>query len=77
MTRKCENILGLIFQRSEIINAIYEPTEEECEWKADVEEEISVSILIGSHQYLKLWHETKFNTVTKVEKHFGCIMITC
>lgn len=54
MTRKCENILGLIFQRSEIINAIYEPTEEECEWKADAEEEISVSILISSHQYLKL-----------------------
>lgn len=53
MTRKFENILGLIFQRSEIINAIYEPTEEECEWKADADEEISVSILIGSHQYLK------------------------
>lgn len=54
MTRKFENILGLIFQRSEIINAIYEPTEEECEWKADADEEISVSISIGSHQYLKL-----------------------
>ncbi|NXF44775.1 NP1L1 protein, partial [Oceanites oceanicus] len=31
----------LFDKRSEIINAIYEPTEEECEWKADVEEEIS------------------------------------
>lgn len=44
----------LFDKRSEIINAIYEPTEEECEWKADVEEEISVSIIIRSHQYLKL-----------------------
>ncbi|CAM4469944.1 unnamed protein product [Lepidochelys olivacea] len=31
----------LFDKRSEIINAIYEPTEEECEWKADAEEEIS------------------------------------
>ncbi|NXK98718.1 NP1L1 protein, partial [Formicarius rufipectus] len=31
----------LFDKRSEIINAIYEPTEEECEWKADLEEEIS------------------------------------
>ncbi|NWS10268.1 NP1L1 protein, partial [Pachyramphus minor] len=31
----------LFDKRSEIINAIYEPTEEECEWKADIEEEIS------------------------------------
>lgn len=54
VARKCESNLCLIFQRSEIINAIYEPTEEECEWKADVEEEISVSILICSHQYIKL-----------------------
>ncbi|KAJ6651608.1 hypothetical protein lerEdw1_020809 [Lerista edwardsae] len=36
---------SLIFQRSEIINAIYEPTEEECEWKTDVEEEISSNFL--------------------------------
>ncbi|KAJ6651453.1 hypothetical protein lerEdw1_021026 [Lerista edwardsae] len=33
----------LFDKRSEIINAIYEPTEEECEWKTDVEEEISNS----------------------------------
>ncbi|OPJ80350.1 nucleosome assembly protein 1-like 1 [Patagioenas fasciata monilis] len=31
----------LFDKRSEIINAIYEPTEEECEWKADAEEDIS------------------------------------
>ncbi|NXR91377.1 NP1L1 protein, partial [Hypocryptadius cinnamomeus] len=31
----------LFDKRSEIINAIYEPTEEECEWKADADEEIS------------------------------------
>ncbi|MGH0170475.1 UNVERIFIED_CONTAM: hypothetical protein FKN15_059074, partial [Acipenser sinensis] len=28
-------------QRSEIINAAYEPTDEECEWKADEEEELT------------------------------------
>jgi len=50
ISRIYESILGSIFQRSEIINAIYEPTEEECEWKADAEEEISVSIIISSHQ---------------------------
>ncbi|KAF7248652.1 Nucleosome assembly protein 1-like 1-B [Varanus komodoensis] len=33
----------LFDKRSEIINAVYEPTEEECEWKTDAEEEISVS----------------------------------
>ncbi|ERE83488.1 nucleosome assembly protein 1-like 1 isoform 1 [Cricetulus griseus] len=31
----------LFDKRFEIINAIYEPTEEECEWKPDEEEEIS------------------------------------
>ncbi|KAI2567110.1 NAP1L1 isoform 14, partial [Pan troglodytes] len=33
----------LFDKRFEIINAIYEPTEEECEWKPDEEDEISVS----------------------------------
>uniref|UniRef100_A0A2K6N2W3 Nucleosome assembly protein 1 like 1 n=1 Tax=Rhinopithecus bieti TaxID=61621 RepID=A0A2K6N2W3_RHIBE len=32
----------LFDKRFEIINAIYEPTEEECEWKPDEEDEISV-----------------------------------
>ncbi|KFO31575.1 Nucleosome assembly protein 1-like 1 [Fukomys damarensis] len=31
----------LVDKQFEIINAIYEPTEEECEWKPDEEEEIS------------------------------------
>ena len=31
----------LFDKRFEIINAIYEPTEEECEWKPDEEDEIS------------------------------------
>uniref|UniRef100_A0A2K5QNP0 Nucleosome assembly protein 1 like 1 n=1 Tax=Cebus imitator TaxID=2715852 RepID=A0A2K5QNP0_CEBIM len=31
----------LFDKRFEIINAIYEPTEEECEWKADEEDEMS------------------------------------
>ncbi|KAL6029960.1 hypothetical protein STEG23_034216 [Scotinomys teguina] len=31
----------LFDKRFEIINAIYEPTEEECEWKADEEEEVA------------------------------------
>lgn len=47
---KPERLHGFIFQRSEIINAIYEPTEEECEWKADAEEEISVSISTVSEE---------------------------
>ncbi|KAK6488303.1 nucleosome assembly protein 1-like 1-A isoform X2 [Huso huso] len=33
----------LFDKRSEIINAAYEPTDEECEWKADEEEELTVS----------------------------------
>ena len=32
---------SLFDKRFEIINAIYEPTEEECEWKPDEEDEIS------------------------------------
>ena len=35
----------LFDKRFEIINAIYEPTEEECEWKPDEEDEVSVSTL--------------------------------
>ncbi|MGH0144163.1 UNVERIFIED_CONTAM: hypothetical protein FKN15_006993 [Acipenser sinensis] len=31
----------LFDKRSEIINAAYEPTDEECEWKADEEEELT------------------------------------
>lgn len=30
-------------QRSEIVTAAYEPTDEECEWKTDEEEELTVS----------------------------------
>lgn len=30
-------------QRSDIVKAAYEPTDEECEWKADEEEELTVS----------------------------------
>lgn len=30
-------------QRSDIIRAAYEPTEEECEWKQPEDEELSVS----------------------------------
>ena len=33
----------LSLQRSDIVKAAYEPTEEECEWKADEEEELTVS----------------------------------
>ena len=36
---------SLLDKRFEIINAIYEPTEEECEWKPDEEDEVSVSTL--------------------------------
>nr|XP_054094606.1 nucleosome assembly protein 1-like 1 isoform X8 [Callithrix jacchus] len=35
----------LFDKRFEIINAIYEPTEEECEWKPDEEDEISSFVL--------------------------------
>ena len=38
----------LFDKQFEIINAIYEPTEEECEWKPDEEDEISVGIIIFS-----------------------------
>eukprot|EP00064_Thunnus_orientalis_P005630 superscaffoldBa00000561_g5644 len=31
-------------ERSDIVKAAYEPTDEECEWKADEEEELTVSI---------------------------------
>lgn len=31
------------FQRSEIVTSAYEPTDEECEWKTDEEEELTVS----------------------------------
>lgn len=33
----------LCFQRSDIVRAAYEPTDEECEWKQDEEEELTVS----------------------------------
>lgn len=40
-----EILLRLCFtaQRSDIVRAAYEPTDEECEWKADEEEELTVS----------------------------------
>ncbi|KAM3821944.1 LOW QUALITY PROTEIN: nucleosome assembly protein 1-like 1 [Vipera latastei] len=41
LERKCATLYQPLFdKRSEIINAV-EPTEEECEWKTDTEEEIS------------------------------------
>merc|ERR1712131_333313 len=33
----------LFDKRSDIVKAVYEPTDEECEWKADEEEELTVS----------------------------------
>merc|ERR1712212_490417 len=30
-------------KRRDVVKAIYEPTDEECEWKADEEEELTVS----------------------------------
>lgn len=44
--------LCLCLQRSEIIKAAYEPTDEECEWKADDEEELSVSKQVQVTPYL-------------------------
>ncbi|XP_039199235.1 nucleosome assembly protein 1-like 1 isoform X1 [Crotalus tigris] len=42
LERKYATLYQPLFdKRSEIINAVYEPTEEECEWKTDTEEEIS------------------------------------
>ncbi|XP_058046088.1 nucleosome assembly protein 1-like 1 isoform X2 [Ahaetulla prasina] len=42
LERKYATLYQPLFdKRSEIINAVYEPTEEECEWKTDAEEEIS------------------------------------
>lgn len=32
-----------VLQRSEIVKAAYEPTDEECKWTADAEEELTVS----------------------------------
>lgn len=43
----CSTLTCLVFssslQRSDIVKAAYEPTDEECEWKADEEEELTVS----------------------------------
>lgn len=33
-------------QRSDIVKATYEPTDEECEWKADEEQELTVSMQV-------------------------------
>ncbi|PIO29906.1 hypothetical protein AB205_0157080 [Aquarana catesbeiana] len=42
LERKYADLYQPLFdKRSQIINATYEPTEEECEWKIDEEEEIS------------------------------------
>ncbi|XFF99682.1 hypothetical protein AB1E19_003307 [Capra hircus] len=42
LERKCAVLYQPLFdKRFEIINAIYEPTEEECKWKPDEEDEIS------------------------------------
>lgn len=37
------DVTSFLLQRSEIVKAAYEPTDEECEWKADEEEELTVS----------------------------------
>lgn len=34
-------------QRSDIVKATYEPTDEECEWKADEEQELTVSMQLN------------------------------
>lgn len=34
-------------QRSDIVKATYEPTDEECEWKADDEQELTVSMQVN------------------------------
>lgn len=49
----------LSFQRSEIVTSAYEPTDEECEWKADEEEELTVS---------------KQVQVTSTHLHASCLM---
>lgn len=36
-----------LHQRSEIVKATYEPTDEECEWKADDEQELTVSMQVN------------------------------
>ncbi|KAM7245356.1 hypothetical protein CapIbe_003882 [Capra ibex] len=42
LERKCAVLYQPLFdKRFEIINAIYEPTEEECKWKPDEEDETS------------------------------------
>lgn len=38
-----ESVVATVSQRSDIVKAVYEPTDEECEWKADEEEELTVS----------------------------------
>lgn len=41
----CKFVIQMVLvssQRSDIVKAAYEPTDEECEWKADEEEELTV-----------------------------------
>lgn len=39
--------LPFSLQRSDIVKATYEPTDEECEWKADDEQELTVSMQVN------------------------------
>lgn len=38
----------VFLQRSDIVKATYEPTDEECEWKADDEQELTVSMQVNA-----------------------------
>lgn len=56
-------------QRSDIIKAAYEPTEEECEWKQAEDEELSVSnpLHFIHAQHLKIVQEKLKQTKLSVE----------
>uniref|UniRef100_A0A671YM06 Nucleosome assembly protein 1-like 1 n=1 Tax=Sparus aurata TaxID=8175 RepID=A0A671YM06_SPAAU len=49
----------LFDKRSDIVKAAYEPTDEECEWKADEEEELTVSKQDEMKEKAKLEEEKK------------------
>uniref|UniRef100_A0A7N6BJJ5 Nucleosome assembly protein 1-like 1 n=1 Tax=Anabas testudineus TaxID=64144 RepID=A0A7N6BJJ5_ANATE len=49
----------LFDKRSDIVKAAYEPTDEECEWKADEEEELTVSKQEEMKEKAKLEEEKK------------------
>ncbi|KAL4659570.1 nucleosome assembly protein 1-like 1 isoform X1 [Arapaima gigas] len=76
----------LFDKRSDVIRAVYEPTDEECEWKAGEEETLTVSkyvqvtiMTVASRFILKLscqidWTKGKnvtLKTIKKKQKHKG------